>query len=416
MADPKDKPEDKAGQGLPSRNLHWILGAIATAAAVAIGITGVGTHQDTGNGKSAPMQTQSVAQKPSPGMLAELLKEQRQSARSAQKTPVKGQGEVGSIGSSDNSSELSSPFTPQSVQERNNMAQIAASPIVALSGNNPPSQSQVGGGQAMATAPQGSAAPQGPVTGLDEGMLKAVANEVGARNRAQSQAGAQQQWLDQNRGGSGYGPISSVLPSIPGSVLYPGTSISAVLVTRVDTQIPGIVIAQVTRNVYAANGRDVLPQGARIVGRYDSEVFDGQYRVMMAFSRVIFPDGREVTLGGSQGGGLRGTAGVPGDANTHFFKALGASLLVAFLDEGVAATGPSTTTQYPGTGANVTAPSQVGAQVLAQQAQRILEPYTSIQPTITVPAGTPFRVLVNKTIVLAPGMFATRPENGGAAR
>lgn len=439
MAEPtanQSAPEERAGKGLPSKNLHWILGAIATTGAVLIAVTGVGTHHGVSEKtqQAAQQPAQNVNQTPPTQVLLGLLKQQREKAAEKAKAakehaPQQRQAKEGPGAGAP----FGKVFSAQSVQGRNRQAQIAASAIVALRGNGTGGNGGSGAAleanttSAAGTQPTGVGSPQNsrsdsaeqgpypPVTGVGPGVLQAVASEVRGRRRRSTQAGAQEQWLAARQGRSnGYGDIARVLPSLHGAVLYPGTSLSAVLVTRIDTQTPGMVVAQVTRNVYASDGVEVFPAGSRIIGRYDSQVFDGQYRVMMAFDRVIFPSGREVTLGGSQAAGLRGTAGIEGSANNHFFKALGASLLVAFLDEGVAATGPQSTTQYPSTGASVTAPSQVGAQVLAQQAQRILEPYTSIQPTITVAAGTPFRILVNRTIVLPQALIsAAKSEDGG---
>jgi type IV secretion system protein VirB10 len=124
----------------------------------------------------------------------------------------------------------------------------------------------------------------------------------------------------------------------------------------------------------------------------------------MSFSRVIFPSGKEVSLQGMNGTGPRGSSGVNGNVHTHFWTGLGSALLVALITDGVdSIPNPNNSTTgntYRGGGSS---PTQAGAQVLQQQAQNLLSPYTNIQPTITLPPATPLRIMVNKTILLPTG-------------
>ncbi|GBE49144.1 type IV secretion system protein virB10 [bacterium BMS3Bbin13] len=408
---------DRAGNGMPSQKLHWIIGSIALAAAIGIAITGVGTHGGGGGGSHKPGPAKASRANPfqpvpRSSTLQQLLKKQRAEAlvkekkrssgggvaRGAPKKPGRGGGSGFGVPSG-----LSAFAAPNRRAIAAKNGQIAASQILAMGnrGASSPTRGREEGGAASL----GLAPPLQPVRNVGgKGLLKGLAAlEHAAQNPARrlSMASRQERWLRAHAGSaSGYGAISHVLAKLPGSLLYPGTSIPATTLTRIDTQSPGLVVAQVTRNVYASDGREVIPQGARVMGQYDSQIFDGQYRVMMAFNRMVFPDGREVVLGGAQGVGPAGAAGVTGNAHTHFWKALGASLMVAFMDEGVSAVGPKTQVQYPGSGASMSTPAQTGAQIFANQAQRILEPYTSIRPTITVPSGKAIRIMVRRTIQL----------------
>jgi type IV secretion system protein VirB10 len=413
MADEDKKDEgDRAGSGLPSQRLHWIIGSVALAAAIGIAITGVGTHGG-GTKPSKPGATRatrgnSFQPTPRSSTLQQVLKKQRAEAmKKEKKEKNKGKADQGKAGKKEGMgfgvpSGLSAFAAPNRRAMAAKNGQIAASPIFAVEvrGASSPTRGREGAAPSLGLAP-----PLQPVTNVGgKGLLKGLANlERAAQNatRRPSIASRQERWLRTHGGpASGYGAISHVLAKLPGSLLYPGTSIPAITLTRIDTQSPGLIVAQVTRNVYASDGREVVPQGSRVIGQYDSQTFDGQYRVVVAFNRMVFPDGREVVLGGSQGVGPAGAAGVGGNVHTHFWKALGASLMVAFMDEGVAAVGPKTQVRYPGSGASMSTPSQTGAQVFASQAQRILEPYTSIRPTITVPAGKSVRIMVRRTIQL----------------
>ena len=86
-----------------------------------------------------------------------------------------------------------------------------------------------------------------------------------------------------------------------------GTVIPAVLISGINSDLPGVLIAQVSQNVYnTANGRHLLiPQGAKLYGVYDSRVVYGQERTLVAWNRIIFPDGSSVTLGAMPGADMR---------------------------------------------------------------------------------------------------------------
>ncbi len=72
-----------------------------------------------------------------------------------------------------------------------------------------------------------------------------------------------------------------------------GTIIPASLVTGLNSDLPGQVIAQITENVYdTPTGQYLLlPQGPRLMGRYDSDIDDGQSRALVVWNQLIRPDG-----------------------------------------------------------------------------------------------------------------------------
>ena len=88
--------------------------------------------------------------------------------------------------------------------------------------------------------------------------------------------------------------------------------IPAALITAINSDLPGEVIAQVTEPVYDhATGRTVLiPQGSRLIGQYDSQVAYGQERALIAWNRVIMPNGRSINIGSMTGADLTGASGL----------------------------------------------------------------------------------------------------------
>jgi type IV secretion system protein VirB10 len=87
-----------------------------------------------------------------------------------------------------------------------------------------------------------------------------------------------------------------------------GTVIPGVMVSGINSDLPGNLIAQVSQNVYdtATGGSLLIPQGSKLYGVYDSRVVYGQLRVLIAWNCVIFPDGSSVTLGAMPGADLAG--------------------------------------------------------------------------------------------------------------
>jgi len=85
----------------------------------------------------------------------------------------------------------------------------------------------------------------------------------------------------------------TIMPLPSPYTLSAGSVISASLITGLRSDLPGLVTAQVTENVYdSATGRLLLvPQGARLVGSYDSVVAFGQSRALIVWQRIIMPDG-----------------------------------------------------------------------------------------------------------------------------
>ena len=299
-------------------------------------------------------------------------------------------------------------------------AQIAASPLVSLTGTQTQGQTQTRNAAYAPNSPQAiqakiarlkaeerrsyaNASDQNLGIGRDEKLaLEAAGAGNKNANASSGQGSAESAWQKSHSGTAGYGKVIPTLPKLQGVALYQGTIIPAETVTRLDTQVPGQIIAQVTRTVYGQSGVVAIPAGSRLVGSYDGNVFNGRNRVLMSFSRVIFPGGREIALQGMNATGPKGAGGIDGTVHTHFWTDLGASLLVALITDGVDSI-PNPNSQASGNtyiGTSGTSPTQAGAQVLQNEASQLLAPYQNIQPTITLPPATPFRILVNKTILL----------------
>ena len=189
-----------------------------------------------------------------------------------------------------------------------------------------------------------------------------------------------------------------------------GSIIPAVLLSGINSDLPGAVVAQVRETVYDyVSARHVLiPQGSRLMGRYDSRIAYGQERVLVVWERILFPDGSSLMLKGMPGTDSIGQGGSADEVDNHYGKLLGGVILSSILGVGAqAAYGPRMNTGDPTLG-------QLAMEGIAgnvnQAGQQITRKNLNIQPTLVIRPGYLFNVLVTRDLVLPPYPDAERPE------
>ena len=186
-------------------------------------------------------------------------------------------------------------------------------------------------------------------------------------------------------------------PASPYEVLA-GTTISASLITGLNSDLPGEVTAQVTENIYdTVTGRILLiPQGSRLIGSYDSVVAFGQSRALLVWQRIIMPDGSSIQIDNLPATDASGYTGMKDQVDYHTWTLLKGIALSTLLGVGTEAT-------FGNSQSNLVQAIEQSAQESTNQAgQRIVEKDLNIQPTITVRPGWPLRVVVSKDLVLQP--------------
>jgi type IV secretion system protein VirB10 len=198
-----------------------------------------------------------------------------------------------------------------------------------------------------------------------------------------------------------YNPHGLQKPASPYQLMA-GTIIAASLVSGLNSDLPGFVIAQVTENVYdTVSGRFLLiPQGARLVGKYDNVVAFGQERALVVWQRIILPDGSSVVIDNLPATDTGGDAGLADDVDLHTWKLLKGVALATVLGVGsqlVFGSGSSL-----GDSDLVKALQQSTQSTTNRAGQRLVERNLNVQPTITVRPGWPLRVIVHKDLVLRP--------------
>ena len=211
-------------------------------------------------------------------------------------------------------------------------------------------------------------------------------------------AGGQQHKVEFARSGEGevspYGLQQAPSPWM----LSAGTIIPASLVTGLNSDLPGMVIAQVTQNVSdSATGRTVLiPQGARLIGSYDSAVAYGQRRALLVWTRIVFPDGSSVRLDKVPATDSAGYAGLGGKVDPHSWQLLKGIALSTLLGVGTQLSLGSSESDL------VRAVRESAQQNAANAGNQITARNLDVQPTLTVRPGWPVRAVVNKDLILQP--------------
>ena len=190
----------------------------------------------------------------------------------------------------------------------------------------------------------------------------------------------------------------AVLRSVSPWTLAAGTVIPASLLTGLNSDLPGIVVAQVTGNVRdSATGRNVLiPQGARLVGDYDSKIAFGQQRVLLVWKRIVLPDGSSVDLGGIPATDSAGYSGLADGVDFHEWRLLKGVALSSLL-------GAGTELGLGGDDSDLVRAIRQSAQSNGDRAgQAIVSRNLDVQPTLTVRPGWPVRAVLRRDLVLQP--------------
>ena len=190
------------------------------------------------------------------------------------------------------------------------------------------------------------------------------------------------------------------MPASPYQVMA-GTVIAGALVTGIKSDLPGDVIATVTEPVYdSATGKFLLiPQGSRILGKYNSQVSYGQSRVQVVWNRIILPDTSSLTLDNLVGTDPAGYAGLQDDVDWHWGRVVAGAALTTLLGVGAELAAPESRQE----GNRIVVAARESAQDgVNQVGQEMTRRNLDIQPTLTMRPGLPVRIIVNRDLVLRP--------------
>ena len=191
---------------------------------------------------------------------------------------------------------------------------------------------------------------------------------------------------------------SRLVPLASADVLQAGSIIPAALITGLRSDLPGMVTAQVTEDVYNSptGKRRLIPQGSKLIGQYDAQVSFGQSRALLVWTRLIMPNGKSIVLERQPATDPAGYAGLQDRVNNHWGTLLASALLSTVLSVGAEA----------GAGSNdsalVQALRQGAGQGINQAGQQVVSRSLNLAPTLAIRPGYPVRVLVTCDLVLEP--------------
>jgi type IV secretion system protein TrbI len=180
--------------------------------------------------------------------------------------------------------------------------------------------------------------------------------------------------------------------------LLAGSVISASLITGVNSDLPGQVIAQVTEQAYdtVSGAHLLIPQGTRLIGKYDSVVAFGQKRALLVWTRLILPNGTSIVIDNLPAADANGYAGLEDEVDFHTWQLIKGIGLTTLLGVG------TQITLGNDEGDLIKALRESIQQTTNRAGQRLVERQLDVQPTITVRPGWPVRVIVAKDLVLKP--------------
>jgi type IV secretory pathway VirB10-like protein len=182
-----------------------------------------------------------------------------------------------------------------------------------------------------------------------------------------------------------------IVPPPSPYILQAGTVIPAALITGLRSDLPGQISAQVTSNVFdSPSGRYLLiPQGARLLGEYDSRIASGQSRLLLVWTRLILPDGRSIVLERAPGTDGTGASGLQDRVNYHWGR--------VFLAAGLATKSGAETEDDVARAIREAAQDTIG-----RTGDEIVRQQLAVPPTLTIRPGFPVRVMVTRDLILEP--------------
>lgn len=184
-------------------------------------------------------------------------------------------------------------------------------------------------------------------------------------------------------------------------MLSEGTLIPAILLTEINTDLPGPILARVSHNIWdSTTGKSLLiPQNSKLIGEYNSAVGNGQNRAQIVWTRIIYPNQQSVDLGRMVGVDKKGTSGTAGKVDNHYDKVAIALFMTTALSAGVRMSQGKYDPKTASIGEDV---GNSLAQETARLGSKLADKMLSVKPTITVAMGERLNVFVEQDLHLSP--------------
>lgn len=198
----------------------------------------------------------------------------------------------------------------------------------------------------------------------------------------------------------GYVP-NAVVPQRSPYELKRGSVIPATLITGINSDLPGRITAQVSQNVFdSATGHHLLiPQGTRLLGRYDSKVTFGQSRVLVVWTDIILPNGSTLQIGAMAGTDAEGYGGFKDQVDNHYFQIFGSAILIAAIGAGTEMAIPRDRSAFGMENSAEYAARRSFVETFGRVAERTISKNMDVQPTLEIRPGYKFNILVDQDMV-----------------
>lgn len=179
-----------------------------------------------------------------------------------------------------------------------------------------------------------------------------------------------------------------------------GFVIPAIMISGINSDLAGSIIAQVSQNVYdTATGRFLLiPQGTKLFGKYSSQIQFGQERVLVAWNRLIYPDGRTLDIGQMLGADVGGYSGFSDQVNNHYWKLFKGAFLLSMITASVTYADNKYNTGDSESRSATSAMSESLGQNLGDVSVELVRKHMNVSPTLEIRNGYRFNVVVTKDI------------------
>jgi type IV secretion system protein TrbI len=209
--------------------------------------------------------------------------------------------------------------------------------------------------------------------------------------------GQKQAFLDAGKGQLTAG--GDVTEQVSALTLSRGSVIPAMLLTGINADLPGRILAQVAQNIYdSATGQNLLiPQGSRLLGRYDSKVSHGQSRVLVTWTDIVLANGQNLDIGSMTGIDQEGQAGFQDKIDRHLLRTFGSAALVAVIGTGMDLA--LRNDRRTGVTDASDAARRSFSETFGRLAERTISKSLDVQPTLTIRPGYRFNILVDQDLV-----------------
>lgn len=436
LADPI-KP--KIGSRL-AKNLHIIIPGILVTALAAVMLTDA-AEQDAANGpktlaEQASSEINSTSKLDATGQLADIEAEMARQRKEPMETPAETQVPVlppipGSL-SETRSTLPAIPAAPgesedaraEELAKQKRAEEIRSSSLIAITGKgarptkNDGSTEEPGGPEASRSASNDAAAAVRKRLEAQRNKSQKMRDEMLGSLQRTSDSGFESGGVRRSVASGAYGdnatwmenladrgPIGDVItldPPGPEPIIHQGSVIPAVLITELNSDLPGQLTAMVTMDIYDTIRGDamLIPKGSKLVGSYNNSLTAGQERVMAAFTRIIRPDGSSIDLRAMQAADAKGQAGLTDQVDNHFFKMFSTSFLVAGLAYLFETNNQPDTVVITDGGPSGQGLGSEAGKVLVDVSRIVLDRYKVIPPTLHIRKGHVFNVIVNRDMAI----------------